>query len=112
MESKLPSASHAMCCQYIAENIHKRFSKEYKAPFWAIARAQSQSTFDTAVQALQRDAPQVEEYIASIGYESFAFTRFPRPRFGHNISNIVELTNSMWRKIRELPPLQLLDGIY
>src|SRR5712671_3520414 len=78
VESKLPGATHAMCCQHIAENIHKRFGKEYKAPFWAIARAQSQSAFDTAVQALQRDAPQVEEYIASIGYESFASPCFPR----------------------------------
>ena len=112
VESKLPGATHAMCCQHIAENIHKRFGKEYKAPFWAIARAQSQSAFDTAVQALQRDAPQVEEYIASIGYKSFAFACFPRPRFGHDTSNIVESTNSMWREIRELPPLQLLDGIY
>jgi hypothetical protein len=112
VESKLPGASHAMCCQYIVENIYKRFGKEYKAPFWAIVRVQSQSAFDIAVQALQRDALQVEEYIASIGYESFAFTRFPRPRFGHDISNIVESTNSMWRKIRELPLLQLLDRIY
>jgi hypothetical protein len=68
--------------------------------------------FNEAVQALQRDAPQVEEYISSIGYENFAFTRFPWPRFGYNTSNIVESTNLAWRDIRELPPLQLLNGIY
>jgi len=101
-----------MCCQHIVENIHKKFGIQYKAPFWQIARAGSESAFDEAVQALQRDAPQVEEYISSIGYENFAFTRFPRPRFGHDTSNIVESTNSMWREIRELPPLQLLNGIY
>jgi hypothetical protein len=37
---------------------------------------------------------------------------FPLPRFGYNTSNIVESTNSVWREIRELPPLQLLNGIY
>src|ERR1700704_285761 len=101
-----------MCCQHIAENIHKKFGVQYKAPFWQIARAGSEYAFNNAVQALQRDAPQVEEYISSIGYENFAFIRFPRPRFGHDTSNIVESTNSAWRDIRELPPLQLLNGIY
>jgi hypothetical protein len=112
VESKLPGASHAMCCQHIAENIHKRFGKEYKAPFWQIARVSTQYAFDSAVQALQRDAPEVEEYISSIGYSNFAFARFPLPRFGHDTSNIVESVNSIWREIRELPPLQLLNGIY
>ena len=101
-----------MCCQHIAENIHKKFGRQYKAPFWQIARAGSPRAFDIAVQALQNDAPKVEEYISSIGYESFAFARFPRPRFGHDTSNIVESVNSIWRDIRELPPLQLLNGIY
>jgi len=95
VQSKLPGANHAMCCQHIAENIHKRFGREYKAPFWQIARAPTQSLFHTAVQALKRDAPQVEEYISSIGYESFAFACFPLPRFGYNTSNIVESTNSV-----------------
>jgi transposase-like protein len=112
VESELPGAYHAMCCQHIAENIYKKFSREYKAPFWQIARAQSQSAFDTAVQALQIDSPQVLEYISSVGYENFTLLRFTLPRFGHDTSNIVESTNSMWREIRELPPLQLLDGLY
>jgi hypothetical protein len=60
----------------------------------------------------QAPAPQVEEYISLIGYKNFAFVYFPLPRFGHDTSNIVESTNSIWREIRELPPLQLLDGIY
>jgi hypothetical protein len=101
-----------MCCQHIAENIHKKFGVQYKAPFWQIARAGSEQAFNEAIQALQRDAPQVEEYMSSIGYKNFAFTRFPQPRFGHDTSNIVESTNSAWRDIRELPPLQLLNGIY
>jgi hypothetical protein len=46
-------------------------------------------------EALKRDAPQVEEYISSIGYNTFAFAYFPHPRFGHDTSNIVELTNSV-----------------
>jgi hypothetical protein len=112
VKSELPGADHAMCCQHIAENIHKRFGREYKAPFWQIARAKTEIDFNNAVKALQGASPQVEEYISSIGYENFALLSFPAPRFGHDTSNIVESTNSMWRKIRELPPLQLLDGIY
>jgi hypothetical protein len=112
VETELPSAYHAMCCQHIAENIHKRFGKEYRAPFWQIARAQNKTAFDSAVQALKRDAPQVEEYLSLIGYNTFTYIHFPLPRFGHDTSNIVESTNSMWHKLRELPPLQLLNGIY
>jgi hypothetical protein len=51
-----------MCCQNIAENIHK-FGIQYKAPFWQITRAVSERAFDIAVQVLQRDALQVKEYI-------------------------------------------------
>jgi hypothetical protein len=80
--------------------------------FWQIARALCESSFDTAVQALQQDSPQVEEYLQSIGYKNFAFARFPRPRFGYNPSNIVESGNSLWRDIQELLPLHLLNGIY
>jgi hypothetical protein len=112
VNSKLPGIYHAMCCQHIAENIHKKFGIQYKAPFWQIVRARSQRDFDTVVQALRDKAPEVEEYISSIGYEYFAFARFPRSRFGHNTSNIVESTNSVWREIRELPPLRLLNGMY
>lgn len=112
VESKLPRAYHAMCCQHIAENVHKKYGKGHRATFWQIARASSESSFNTAVQTLQRDAPQAEEYLQSIGYENFAFARFPLPRFGHDTSNIVESVNSIWRDIRELPPLQLLNGIY
>jgi hypothetical protein len=83
-----------MCCQNIAENIHKKFGIQYKAPFWQITRAVSERAFDIAVQVLQRDALQVKEYISSIGYENFAFIHFPCPRFSYNTSNIVESTNS------------------
>jgi hypothetical protein len=41
VESKLPGACHAMCCQHIAENIHKRFGKEHKA-LWQIANIHTQ----------------------------------------------------------------------
>jgi hypothetical protein len=112
VKSKLPGAIHSMCCQHIAENVHKRFGQKYKPLFWQIARAQSEIAFEEAVQALRQDSLQVEEYLQSIGYETFAFTQFPHPRFGHDTSNIVESVNSIWREIRELPPLQLIDGIY
>jgi hypothetical protein len=64
------------CCQHIAENVPKRFGREYKALFWQIARARTQGLFDSRVQALKREAPQVEEYISSIGYNSFTFACF------------------------------------
>jgi hypothetical protein len=98
-----------MCCQHIAENIRKKFGRQYKAIFWQITRTADRSIFDSLIETLQRDSTQVIDYISSIGY---TFLHFPVPRFGHDTSNIVESTNSMWRKIRELPPLQLLNGIY
>ena len=79
VKSKLPGVYYAMCCQHIVENIHKKFGKQYKAPFWRIAQAGSERAFNIAVQALQNKAPEVEEYISSIGYKNFAFACFPRP---------------------------------
>ena len=101
-----------MYCQYIAENIYKKFGRKYKAIFWQITRIVDQSTFDSLIETLQRVSLQVIEYISSIGYNIFTFLHFPVPRFGHNTSNIVESTNSIWREIREPSPLQLLNGIY
>lgn len=112
VKADLPTVYHGMCCQHIAENVQKRFGREYKASFWQIARARSSDIFENSIRALRQASPQVEEYLSSIGYENFAFLHFPLPRFGHDTSNIVESTNSVWRDIRELPPLQLLNGIY
>jgi hypothetical protein len=94
VDSKLPGTYHVMYCQHIAENVHKRFGKEYKARIWQIARVSTESAFDLAVQALQRDALEVKEYISSIGYNTFAFVHVPHSRFGHDISNIIESMNS------------------
>jgi hypothetical protein len=95
VKSELPCAYHTICCQHIAENIHKKFGKQYKAQFWKIAPIESRTDFDIAIQALKRDAPKVEQYISSISYKNFTFTYFPRPRYGHDMSNIVESINSV-----------------
>ena len=54
----------------------------------------------------------ITAYLDTIGYPKFAFINFPRPRYGHDTSNIVESVNSAWGEIRNLPPLRLLDKIY
>ena len=33
VQSKLLGADHAMCCQHIAENIHKKYGRDHKATF-------------------------------------------------------------------------------
>jgi hypothetical protein len=37
---------------------------------------------------------------------------FPTPRCGIDTNNIIESINSVWGKIRQLPPLQMIDAIY
>jgi hypothetical protein len=73
---KLPNVYYTIYCQYIAENIYKKFSIQYKAPFWQIVYIGSEYTFNNAIQALQRDAPQVKEYISSIGYKTLPLLAF------------------------------------
>jgi hypothetical protein len=34
------------------------------------------------------------------------------PRYGYNTSNIIELVNSSWDEIGQLPPLLAMDAIY
>jgi hypothetical protein len=49
VKSKLPNIYHAMCCQHIVENIHKKFGKQYKALFWQIARAETERDLEIAI---------------------------------------------------------------
>ena len=107
-----PDVPHAMCCQHLAENVHKKFDKTSRTKFWAIARAKTRETFTRAVRDLKDHNPAAERYLDGIGYPNFAFQNFPRHRFGHDTSNIVEAVNSLWSEIRDFPPLQMLDHIW
>ena len=103
LESKLPGACHVMAVS-ILQRIFTGNLAGAISPFSGKLLEQSQSTFDTAVQALQRDYNQVKEYLQSIGYENFAFVRFVLHRFGHDTSNIIESVISARCEIPELPP--------
>jgi hypothetical protein len=39
---------------------------------------------DIAIKALQQVAPDVDKYLSSIDYNTFAFAHPPLPRFGHD----------------------------
>jgi hypothetical protein len=44
-ELRVHALEPSQYCQHITENIYKKFSVQYKAPFWQIARAGSDQAF-------------------------------------------------------------------
>jgi hypothetical protein len=52
-----------MCCQHLAENVHKEFGKEARQLFWPIARAKTTQSFNIAVRKLKEANPKAERYL-------------------------------------------------
>jgi transposase-like protein len=38
---ELPELAYSMCCQHLAENVHKEFSKKARQLFWPITRSKT-----------------------------------------------------------------------
>jgi len=49
VQLKLLGIYYTMCYQYIVENIHKKYGRDYKATFWQIARVLCESSFSIAI---------------------------------------------------------------
>ena len=56
--------------------------------------------------------PAAAQYLDGIPYNSWAKSHFPKSRFGHDTSNISESLNNIWRPIRKLHPLRIMDEIW
>jgi len=52
------------------------------------------------------------EYLEAIDRSLWAKSFATVTKFGHNTSNIVESVNNALGPYRQMPPLQLLNGIY
>jgi hypothetical protein len=83
------------CVASILQGTYVRSLEKSINPYFGKLLVYQINLYLIKVQALQRDSPQVAEYLSSIGYESFALVHFPARRFGHDTSNIVKSTNSM-----------------
>jgi hypothetical protein len=109
-----PRAKRAYCCQHIADNIQSQFGMEARGLFWAIAHARTEEAFHAAFQELEQRKPPAARYLAEIQRAHYATAFFPSPgrRYGHLTSNIVESANALFLDERELPVLDMLDGIW
>jgi hypothetical protein len=78
---------------------------------------------------LQDESINVWDYVKAILYETWTWYivffdflynlklmlcrhAFPIPHYRIDTNNIIESINSVWGKIRQLPPLQMIDAIY
>jgi hypothetical protein len=111
-DSILADTRRAFCCQHIAENIKCRFGQEASQKFWKIAYARSEAAFTTAMQELELFKPQAARYVAELPRVQYATAFFPGRRYGHITSNIVEAANAIYLEERELPVLEMLNGIW
>jgi transposase-like protein len=112
VEEIFPRAVHSHCCNHIADNIAADYGNKCKPLFWKCARAKTKEAFEIALRALSTHSREAGCYVDNIPHHAWARYAFPKPRFGHDTSNINESINNAWLDIRRLPPLQMLDEIY
>jgi transposase-like protein len=82
LEKVYPLATHAYCCQHIADNVQTNFGNACRPLFWACARAKTKVQFHKALKALFKQNNEAGEYIDDIPHEYWAWYTFPRPRYG------------------------------
>jgi hypothetical protein len=64
-----PSAFHAYCCQYIADNIQTQFGIRCRSLFWAYTRAKTKMVFDKVLAELYKINKKAGKYIDKILYK-------------------------------------------
>jgi hypothetical protein len=104
-----PNAYASHCCQHIADNIQSKYGLTAQNQFWKVARARTEKLY---LEALAELLPTAATYLATIPAKRWARHAFPYPRYGHDTSNISESLNSVFRPIRCMPPIRMIDGIW
>ena len=56
--------------------------------------------------------PNAAQYLEDIPPQLWVTAFYPSPYYGHKTSNVVESTNKVFKNIRELPIMNLLDSIW
>lgn len=107
-----PTVIRAFCCYHLKENFTTKFGRALEGLFWKVARARRVELFEAAMQELRNTKPSAEAYLRSIDPLLWTTAFFPRQRYGHDTSNIVESTNKTLKIDRELSMIQLLDTIW
>ena len=67
-----PLATHAYCCQHIADNVQARYGIKCRPLFWTCARAKTKVEFQKAIQELYSEHAEAGRYIDSISHELWA----------------------------------------
>ncbi|CAD6985566.1 unnamed protein product, partial [Tilletia controversa] len=95
-------------------NVKTHFGVQIRKQFWGLVYAETKKKFDGLFAALKLANKAAAHYLsnAQLPHEHWASYAFPGRRFDHVTSNLSEISNSALRVQRELPPLQLMAGIY
>jgi zinc finger SWIM domain-containing protein 3 len=112
LSTVFPDGHSACCCQHLADNVQKEFGLACGQLFWSTAYAMTKDKFDIALEKIGEQKATAKQYLKKIPAEQWATYAFPKPRFGHITSNIVESINSSWIEIRSLLALKLLTTIW
>jgi transposase-like protein len=91
---------HLYCCQHIADNIQQRFRNKVRPLFWQAVRAKTRDLFKSKIEEIQVQSKPVFDYLMVIKKSLCTTLYRVYPRYGHDTSNIIELVNSSWDKIR------------
>ncbi|KAE8230552.1 hypothetical protein CF326_g4444 [Tilletia indica] len=110
----VPEATEGYCCWHLAENFKPHFGATARQLFWRLVYAETESKFELIMAEMKLHKPDAALYLsdAQIPHTHWASYAFPGRRFDHVTSNLSKIANSALRLHRELPPLQLMAGIY
>jgi len=92
-------------------NFCKRYNNALANYFWAIANAVSVDAYEKEMNNLEQYNAGAAQYLQSIDSKLWVTAFYPGLYYGYKTSNVVESTNKVFCKDRELPILDLLNKI-
>ncbi|XP_050223969.1 uncharacterized protein LOC126673758 [Mercurialis annua] len=110
-----PEATHGICMFHLLNNIKthfKRNAKKIKDPFFAAARAYTESEFDYHMKELDKLDERIKPYLQGIGYKRWSRHHSYTNRFKTMTSNLAESLNAAILHARELPVTTLLMHLH
>ena len=95
-----PNAVHAYCCLHIAENVQTKFGLHARNLFWKIARCYPVDSYRQGLDNLHQLSSGAANYLAVIPSELYTARHFPRFRYEHDTSNMIESANASYLEDR------------
>ncbi|CAG8734023.1 15745_t:CDS:2, partial [Dentiscutata erythropus] len=94
VQTKLPNTFHAYCIWHIEKNINTKFKTKLGDKIWAVAKALHIKEFNKIIKEISDLHEEASIYLSEIPSTTWAFSKYPRSKFGYLTSNTSKFLNS------------------